>query len=215
MPTDDDLPGSVSGLAVLLVDSVPDGVVVVDATGVICHVNRRMDLMFGYTTGEVLGQDVDLLVPEWMTTDHQDVRGPDGDATVKSPSASRQVVARRKDGTRFPVDISRVTVETGDGPLVVATVREIPPHEVVAETFAGVFDAAPDAIVAVDAAGLIRLVNRQSEALFGYPRRADRPADRGPCPGAGAVSSCRSSGVLSRRSDSPGDGPGSRSGGET
>lgn len=170
MPTDDDLPGSVSGLAVLLVDSVPDGVVVVDATGVICHVNRRMDLMFGYTTGEVLGQDVDLLVPEWMTTDHQDVRGPDGDATVKSPSASRQVVARRKDGTRFPVDISRVTVETGDGPLVVATVREIPPHEVVAETFAGVFDAAPDAIVAVDAAGLIRLVNRQFEALFGYPR---------------------------------------------
>lgn len=170
MTGDDDMPGSASGPAVLLLDSVPDAVVVVDATGLICHVNGPMDTMFGYVVGEALGQHIDLLVPEWMSTDHQGLRGPDGDVAIVPRGALRQVIARRKDGTTFPVGISRVTVETGDGPLVVATIREISPRTATVETFEGIFDAAPDAIVAVDVAGLVRLVNRQAEALFGYRR---------------------------------------------
>ncbi len=164
------MPGSASGPAVLLLDSVPDAVVVVDATGLICHVNTPMDTMFGYVIGEALGRHIDLLVPEWMSTDHQGLRGPDVDVAIVPRGASRQLIARRKDGTTFPVGISRVTVETGDGPLVVATIREIPPRTATVETFEGIFDAAPDAIVAVDVAGLVRLVNRQAEALFGYRR---------------------------------------------
>lgn len=82
-------------------------------------------------------------------------------------------MARRKDGTEFPVDISRSTVATGDGPLVVARVRDLSFGQASETELAKVFDAAPDAIVGVDSGGVVRL----AAGCSGFVKKGDAIED--------------------------------------
>lgn len=164
-------PRSVSASTEQLLDSAPDGVVIIDADGVICLVNRQAEALFGYRREELLGHPVELLVPLSVRGSHPGHRAEYfGNPTTRPMGVGLELAARRKDGSEFPVDISLSSLETEGGLLVSAAVRDVSERKKSEAKFQALLEAAPDAIVAVDRDGLIHLVNRQAEALFGYAR---------------------------------------------
>jgi PAS domain S-box-containing protein len=89
-------------------------------------VNRQAQLLFGYDRAELLGEPIEVLIPEKYRTGH--VRQRDGFMTARQPrpmSAGLDLFACRKDGTEFPVEISLSPMETTEGLLVTAAVRDI------------------------------------------------------------------------------------------
>jgi PAS domain S-box-containing protein len=121
-----DRAGSISASTEQLLDSAPDGVVIIDAGGAIRLINRQAETMFGYSRDELIGRSVDVLVPDRVRAAHEVLRGGYHRAPTKRPmGAGLELAARRKDGTEFPVDISLSLLETEDGVLVSAAVREV------------------------------------------------------------------------------------------
>jgi PAS domain S-box-containing protein len=154
-----------------LLDSAPDAFVIIDADGLIRLVNRQAEAMFRYQREELVGQPVEILVPQRVRAAHPTHRsGYFRRPSTRPMGAGLELGARRKDGTEFPVDISLSSLETDEGLLVLAAVRDVSERKRSEAKFQGLLEAAPDAIVAVDADGLIHLINRQAEALFGYGR---------------------------------------------
>jgi PAS domain S-box-containing protein len=163
--------GPLSASTEQLLESSPDGVVIIDERGAIRLVNRQAELMFGYSREELIGRSVEVLVPGRVRGVHPEHRaGYFAHPTARPMGADLQLSGLRKDGTEFPVDISLSSIETDEGVLVSAAVRDITDRKKVEAKFQGLLEAAPDAIVAVDEGGSIRLVNRQAEVLFGYSR---------------------------------------------
>ena len=102
-----------------LLDSAPDGVLVVDTTGVIRLSNRRAETMFGYRREELLGQPIELLVPERNKPDPLGLRADYyRHPTARSMGEGLDIAAMRKDGTEFPVDVSLSLLETDEGLFV-------------------------------------------------------------------------------------------------
>jgi PAS domain S-box-containing protein len=109
-----------------LLDSAPDAMVIVDAEGRIALVNRRTEELFGYEREELLGQPVEVLVPERFHARHREHRnGYLADPGVRPMGAGLQLNARRKDGSELPVEISLGPLRTERGTLVSAAVRDI------------------------------------------------------------------------------------------
>jgi PAS domain S-box-containing protein len=76
----------------------------------------------------------------------------------------------RRDGSEFPAEISLSSIETDDGPLAIAAIRDVTARQTAERRFAQLVEAAPDAIVGIDQGGRILLVNQQAEQVFGYAR---------------------------------------------
>ncbi|WTY68580.1 PAS domain S-box protein [Streptomyces sp. NBC_01410] len=154
-----------------LLEAAPDAMVIVDDTGIIKLVNAQTEALFGYQRGELLGRPVELLVPGRFRAHHAGHRdGYANNRQVRPMGAGLELHGLRKDGTEFPVEISLSPLETADGLLVSAAVRDVSDRKAAEERFRGLLEAAPDAMVIVDDTGIIKLVNAQTEALFGYQR---------------------------------------------
>ncbi|MEU1203649.1 PAS domain S-box protein [Streptomyces sp. NPDC005813] len=154
-----------------LLEAAPDAMVIVDDTGTIRLVNAQTEVLFGYRREELLGHPVELLVPGRFRAHHTAHRnGYAHNQQVRPMGAGLDLYGLRKDGTEFPVEISLSPLETADGLLVSAAVRDVSERKAAEERFRGLLEAAPDAMVIVDDTGTIRLVNAQTEALFGYRR---------------------------------------------
>lgn len=109
-----------------LFEFAPDAVVVIDRNGRMVRANGQAILMFGYTQAELYGQDVELLIPERFREPHRlYLREFADNPRVRARSDSSNLWARRKDGSEFAVDINLGPVQTDDGLLVLATVRDI------------------------------------------------------------------------------------------
>jgi protein-histidine pros-kinase len=108
-----------------LLESAPDAVVIVDETGTVVLANRRVVPMLGYEPDELLGQPVEILLPERYREGHHALReGFLRDPGVRPMGAGRDLHAVRKDGTEVPVEIWLSTLATDDGVLVSAAVRD-------------------------------------------------------------------------------------------
>ncbi|GGQ47812.1 hypothetical protein GCM10010166_14880 [Couchioplanes caeruleus subsp. azureus] len=108
--------------------SAPDAIIVADAVGTIRLVNQQTERMFGYTADELVGSNIDVLIPQ--ASGQQYVK--DRQAYMEAPDVrmvghgeGQQICGRRSDGTTFPVEISLAPLDTDEGVLVSAAVRDI------------------------------------------------------------------------------------------
>jgi PAS domain S-box-containing protein len=109
-----------------LLETAPDAMVIVDDRGRIVLVNQQTEQLFGYRRSELLGQPVELLVPERLRDEHrQDREHYHAKPRARPIHAGLKLRARRKDGSEFPADISLSPLVTDQGTLVSAAVRDI------------------------------------------------------------------------------------------
>jgi PAS domain S-box-containing protein len=154
-----------------LLEAAPDAMVCVDADGRIALVNAQTERLFGYGRDELVGQPVEMLVPDAVREVHPSRRaGYMADPAPRPMGAGMELAGRRRDGSTFPAEISLSAIDTDQGILVTAAVRDVTDRKRAEARFAGLLEAAPDAMVCVDADGRIALVNAQTERLFGYGR---------------------------------------------
>ena len=113
----------------VIADAAPDSVVGVDPDGRIMLVNLRAERQFGYARAELIGQPVEILVPEQHRAAHPAHRaGFQTDPQRRGVGTGRRLSARRRDGTEFPAEISLTSVGTGTDIIAIAVVRDITQH---------------------------------------------------------------------------------------
>ncbi|MCC7184729.1 MAG: PAS domain S-box protein [Acidobacteria bacterium] len=109
-----------------VVESAPNGVVMVDQSGVIVLVNRETERLFGYTRLELLGKSIDHLVPVRFRDQHPNERRDFfGNPHSRAMGAGRDLYGVRKDGTEIPVEIGLNPIATEGGMFVLASVVDI------------------------------------------------------------------------------------------
>jgi PAS domain S-box-containing protein len=109
-----------------LVEAAPDAMVGVDGEGRIALINAQAERLFGYARQELVGREIEILVPEGVRHTHLATRaGYLADPKPRPMGAGRELSARRKDGTQFPVEISLSAIDTPGGVLVSAAVRDV------------------------------------------------------------------------------------------
>ncbi|MEP9327767.1 PAS domain S-box protein [Paraburkholderia phymatum] len=142
-----------------------------DREGLVVLVNVQAEKLFGYPRNELVGNSVDMLVPERMRRAHPEFRRMFyGDPRSRPMGTGRDLFALRKDGTEVPVEIGLNPVTTTEGIFVLAAIVDITERRRLEERFRQVVEAAPNAMVMVGQDGKIVLVNAQTENLFGYNR---------------------------------------------
>jgi PAS domain S-box-containing protein len=109
-----------------LFDAAPDGLVVVEHDGVIVLVNSQVETIFGYRRQELLGQSIEILIPEQLRHAHVQHRAQYLAAPRKRPMGEQLTLfGRRKDGSQFPVEISLSPIEIEGRLLVMAIIRDV------------------------------------------------------------------------------------------
>lgn len=107
-------------------EAAPDGIVIVDESGVIRDVNPKVEMLFGYARDELLGRSVEALVPEAARDAHVGQRAGFVREPVARPMGiGLELRGRRKDGSEFPVEISLSPLCTDEGLFVISIVRDV------------------------------------------------------------------------------------------
>jgi PAS domain S-box-containing protein len=145
-----------------VVESAPDGIIVVDGTGAIVLVNRQAQRMFGYEEQELLGQLIEMLLPDRLRTRHVEYcQGYFQSPTTRPMGIGLSLAGRRRDGSEFPVEISLSPMPTSDGLLVTGVIRDVTDRRQVEEQIRTLNENLARRIAELDA------VNKELEA-FSY-----------------------------------------------
>ncbi len=161
-----------------LLEAAPDAIVVVNQAGEIVLLNVQAEKQFGYHRDELLGQQVTNIIPEGFAERliADDLRSAE-EALAQQIGTGIELTALRKDGSEFPIELMLSPLESAEGLLVTAAIRDISVRRAAEQhliqmegRYRGLLEAAPDAMVVVNQAGDIVLLNVQAEKQFGYPR---------------------------------------------
>ena len=162
-----------------IIDSAVDGIIVIDARGRIEAFNRGAERLFGYPAAEVIGRNVNMLMP---SPDHE---AHDGylsqyldTGAAKIIGVGRQVTGRRRDGTTFPLHLSVGEMSIQGERKFTGMLHDLSERMRLDEElrasearWRSVIDSAVDGIVVIDAHGRIESFNPAAERLFGYEER--------------------------------------------
>jgi PAS domain S-box-containing protein len=155
-----------------LFDSAPDGIVIVGRDGRITMLNDQAERMFGYAQADLVGRPIEVLVPARVRSVHSLHRSSYVEHPRTRPmGAGLQLMAKRKDGSEFPVEISLSPVETSDTTLVAAVVRDTTERrrsEDAIRAQAQLLDLAQDAIIVLGRDGAIQYWNNGAEYTYGW-----------------------------------------------
>ncbi len=110
----------------LMLEAAPDAVVIVDQHGTILLVNSQTEKLFGYPREQLIGNNVDMLVPERLRGRHGGFRmGYVKDPGVRAMGSGIELFGLRADGSEVPVEISLSPLETDEGQLVASSIRDV------------------------------------------------------------------------------------------
>jgi PAS domain S-box-containing protein len=174
-----------------LLEALPDAIVAVDGDGTIVQVNSQVLELFGYSRGELVGQKVEMLVPESYRPQHHHHRKNFTEAPkTRRMGADLDLYGRRRNGSEFPVEISLSPLYMGNGTLVLSAIRDISDRKRIAEELrraneelhrrtteqlgeyrsrlALIIDSSEDAIIGKGLDGIITSWNKGAEHIYGY-----------------------------------------------
>jgi two-component system cell cycle sensor histidine kinase/response regulator CckA len=155
-----------------LLEAAPDAMVCVDPDGRITLVNGQTERLFGYGRGELLGQPVELLVPDAVRDAHPGYRcGYVVDPAPRPMGAGKELAGRCRDGTTFPAEISLSAIDTEQGTLVYAAIRDVTNQRRAAEAAAqsaSIIRSSHDAVIGNTLDLKITSWNPGAERLYGY-----------------------------------------------
>ncbi len=157
--------------------SAADGVIISDQTGVILMANPRCEAMLGYEPGELLGQSIEVMLPERLRAMHRQMRERYAPSPQpRSMGRGLNIIARRKDGSEFAADVSLSTLQTQHGLLVTSMLQDISAKVMAEEQLKRanrmlrVLSAGNEALVrATSETGLLESVCRAIVEVGGYP----------------------------------------------
>ena len=169
----------------VVVEAALCAMVMIDRAGKIVMVNTQAERVFGYSRAELIGQPIEMLVPERIRSHHPELRKTFfADPRPRPMGAGRDLYGLKKDGSEFPVEIGLNPIETDEGTMVLSAIVDITARKAAElarreseqrysageRRFRLVVEAAPNAMVMIDQGGKIVMVNTQVERVFGYAR---------------------------------------------
>jgi len=178
-------------LSASVLEAIPDALVAVNQQGVIIQANSQTEAMFGYTRDELIGQKVEILVPERQRTAHDQHRYDfHARPKIRRMGSGLDLRGRRRDGSELPVEISLSPIGTGDQMVVLTAIRDISDRKRIEEDLrraneelqirkarelrdsqnrlALIVDSSQDAIIGKNLDGIITHWNKGAEAMYGY-----------------------------------------------
>lgn len=159
-----------------VLDSAQDAIISIDGSGRITLFNRSAERIFGYTAGEMIGQPVNLLMPNPYRDEHDSyIHNYERTGQAKAIGSIRDVTAQRKDGTTFPIELSVSEARIGDDLAYMAVIRDVTQRREMESALRdsekrsrAIVENAVDGIVVIDEMGVIESINPSALRMFGY-----------------------------------------------
>jgi len=164
-----------------LLEAAPDAILIVDATGRIVIPNSQAERVFGYDRSELIGQPVELLLPQELIDTHVHHRAEYlAEPHTRPMGIGLDLAARRKDGSTFPVEISLSALQTEAGPLVTSVIRDVSERKrfeqalaqqtALLQEQADLLELTHDTIIGRTWDGTIKFWNHGAEEMYGWTR---------------------------------------------
>src|SRR5580698_5261715 len=159
-----------------ILEAIPDAVAAVNQHGVIIQVNSQTEALFGYTRDELIGQRVEMLVPDRQRGQHHAHREHfHQQPKIRRMGSGLDLCGRRRDGAEFPVEISLSPVATADGTMVLSVIRDISDRKRIEDELrdsqnrlALIVDSSQDAIIGKNLDGVVTHWNKGAEHIYGF-----------------------------------------------
>jgi PAS domain S-box-containing protein len=155
-----------------LLEAVPDALVGMDSSGVIRFVNSQTEALFGYDRDDLVGQNIETLVPETLwpiySAHHASYFA---DPRTRSSGLDLVLIGHQQNGTELPINISLSHIDTGDVLLVITAVSDVTNRKQAfqnAQRMTAIVEHSEDAILGVTLEGIITSWNSAAERMYGY-----------------------------------------------
>lgn len=157
-------------------ETVPDGVIIIDDRGLIQSFNPACETLFGWKAADVIGRNVKMLMPAPYQAEHDGYLARyQATGERRIIGIGREVTGLRRDGSTFPMELSVGEAQQEGPPVYIGIIRDISDRRAAEQALrnrearlASIIETIPDALIVIDGQGLIRSFSPAAQRLFGY-----------------------------------------------